>query len=92
MAIIFDPATRLFTLEQRGLDFGDAGKVFYGPHLTIEDDRIDYGETRYFTVGFLEERIVVLVWTPRGDDLRIISMRKANDREQKTYGPRLAGH
>ena len=92
MAVIFDPAKRLLTREQRGLDFADAGKVFAGFHLTIEDDRIDYGETRYFTVGFLDERMVVLVWTPREDDQRIISMRKANDREQKAYGPRLAGH
>ena len=92
MAVIFDPAKRLLTLEQRGLDFADAGKVFAGFHLTIEDDRIDYGETRYFTVGILDERMVVLVWTPREDDQRIISMRKANDREQKAYGPRLARH
>ncbi|WP_234811163.1 BrnT family toxin [Xaviernesmea oryzae] len=41
MAILFDPVKRLLTLEQRGLDFSDAGKVFDGPHLTIEDDRID---------------------------------------------------
>ncbi|WP_340162633.1 BrnT family toxin [Neorhizobium sp. SOG26] len=74
------------------MDFADADKVFDGPHLTIEDDRIDYGEVRYLTVGMLEQRMVVLVWTPRGQDLRMISMRKANDREQRAYGPRLAGH
>jgi Uncharacterized protein conserved in bacteria len=92
MPVIFDPEKRRLTLEQRGLDFADADKVFDGPHLTIEDDRIDYGEVRYLTVGMLEQRMVVLVWTPRGQDLRIISMRKANDREQRAYGPRLAGH
>jgi uncharacterized DUF497 family protein len=91
MAIIFGPAKRLLTIDQRGLDFAEADKVFDGPHLTVNDDRFDYGEIRYFTVGFLEERMVVLVWTPRGEDQRIISMRKANDQEQKTYGPRLAG-
>ena len=92
MPVIFDPEKRRLNLEQRGLDFADADKVFDGPHLTIEDDRIDYGEVRYLTVGMLEQRMVVLVWTPRGQDLRIISMRKANDREQRAYGPRLAGH
>ncbi|AXV14707.1 hypothetical protein CYG48_02680 [Neorhizobium sp. SOG26] len=92
MPVIFDPEKRRLTLEQRGLDFADADKVFDGPHLTIEDDRIDYGEVRYLTVGMLEQRMVVLVWTPRGQDLRMISMRKANDREQRAYGPRLAGH
>ncbi|HEX5933610.1 MAG TPA: BrnT family toxin [Pseudorhizobium sp.] len=49
MAIIFDPSKRLSSLQQRGLDFAAAGQVFDGPHLTVEDDRFDYGETRYFT-------------------------------------------
>ncbi|WP_425388002.1 hypothetical protein [Azospirillum halopraeferens] len=39
----------------------------------------------------MRSRMVVLVWTPRGDARRIISMRKANDREQALYGPRLDG-
>jgi uncharacterized DUF497 family protein len=90
MAIVFDPAKRLSTLQSRELDFAHAGEVFDGPHLTIEDDRNDYGETRYFTVGLLVGRMVVIVWTPRGDDQRVISMRRANDREQKAYGRRLA--
>jgi uncharacterized DUF497 family protein len=50
---------------------------------------MDYGETRYITIGFLDERMVVLVWTPRGDIHRIISMRKANDREKAIYEPRF---
>ena len=81
MKVEFDAAKRAGTLEQRGLDMARAGEVFEGATLTIEDDRMDYGETRYITIGFLDERMVVLVWTPRGDVHRIISMRKANDRE-----------
>lgn len=91
MAIVFDEEKRRKTLVERGLDFAAAGDVFDGPHLTIEDDRFDYGETRFFTIGFLGRRMVVVVWTPRDDDQRIISMRKANDREQEAYGGRLAG-
>lgn len=91
MAIVFDEEKRRKTLVERGLDFAAAGDVFDGPHLTIEDDRFDYGETRFFTIGFLGRRMVVVVWTPRDDDQRIISMRKANDREQQAYGGRLAG-
>ena len=91
MAIVFDDEKRRKTLVERGLDFAAAGEVFDGPHLTIEDDRFDYGETRFFTIGFLGRRMVVVVWTPRDDDQRIISMRKANDREQQAYGGRLAG-
>jgi uncharacterized DUF497 family protein len=48
-----------------------------------------YGETRHITVGFLGDRMVVLAWTPRNGARRIISMRKANDREQKAYAPRF---
>ncbi|MDX3928793.1 MAG: BrnT family toxin [Shinella sp.] len=57
--------------------------------MTIEDDRKDYGEQRFFTVGFLGDRMVVVVWTWRDRHQRIISMRKANDREQKVFAGRL---
>ena len=89
MKVEFDEAKRAGTLEQRGLDMARAGEVFDGASLTVEDDRMDYGETRYITIGFLDERMVVLVWTPRGDVRRIISMRKANDREKAIYEPRF---
>ena len=89
MKVEFDAAKRDGTLEQRGLDMARAGEVLDGATLTIEDDRMDYGETRYITIGFLDERMVVLVWTPRGDVHRIISMRKANDREKAIYEPRF---
>jgi len=89
MKVEFDAAKRAGTLEQRGLDMARAGEVFEGTTLTIEDDRMDYRETRYITIGFLDERMVVLVWTPRGNVHRIISMRKANDREKAIYEPRF---
>lgn len=89
MEIEFDPSKRQMTLEDRGLDTADAGRVFEGDHLIIEDDRLDYGEPRYITIGFLDERMVALVWAPRGEAIRIISMRKANDREQALYAPRF---
>jgi uncharacterized DUF497 family protein len=89
MKVEFDAAKRAGTLEQRGLDMARAGEVLEGATLTIEDDRMDYGETRYITIGFLDERMVVLVWTPRGDARRVISMRKANDREKAIYEPRF---
>ncbi|WP_225029426.1 BrnT family toxin [Xinfangfangia pollutisoli] len=84
-----DPAKRAKTLAERGLDMDHAGEVFAGPTVTFEDDRFDYGETRFITVGFMVERMVLIAWTPRGPTRRIISMRKANDREQRTYGPLL---
>ncbi|MGQ0486296.1 MAG: BrnT family toxin [Hyphomicrobiales bacterium] len=90
MRLTFDPAKRDKTLAERGLDFGDAGKAFAHNHLTVADDRRDYGEQRFVTVGCIGTRMVVLVWTPRQGGRRIVSMRKANDREQKIYAPQLA--
>ena len=84
------PATkRDITLADRGLDMARAAEIFGGATLTVEDDREDYGETRLITIGFLEGPMVVMVWTQRGPARRIISLRKANEREQKTYTSRF---
>ena len=76
-------------LRKHGLSFEDAPKVFDGRCLTFEDRRIAYGEERYITLGYLEARLVVIAHTPRGENTRIISMRKANSRERKAYEARL---
>jgi uncharacterized DUF497 family protein len=88
MLIEYDPDKREETLRVRGLDFEDAPKVFAETHLEMEDDRANYGETRWI-VGKLNGAMIALVWTSRGEARRIISMRKCNAREQEKYGPRL---
>jgi uncharacterized DUF497 family protein len=89
MKITFDPSKRTITLQQRGLDMARAAAVFEGSTLSVEDKRVDYGETRWITIGHLDRRMVVLVWTERPGERRVISMRKANEREQAIYGARL---
>ena len=89
MAIEFDEAKYKFTLETRGLDMKRANEVFAGSTLTAEDRRRNYGERRFITIGHLDNRMVVLVWTPRNEDQRIVSMRKANEREQAKYATRF---
>ncbi|MCY4647314.1 MAG: BrnT family toxin [Gammaproteobacteria bacterium] len=89
MRIEFDDAKRAETIKARALDMARAADVFAGSTLTTEDDRRDYGEIRYITIGFLDETMVVLVWTPRDRAHRIISMRRANERERRLYGPRF---
>ena len=89
MRITFDPAKRAATLESRGIDFADAKRVFAGETLDFPDERCDYGEVRMITVGLLDGRMMIVVWTPRGEARRIISMRKANEREQARFGQRL---
>ena len=91
MAVECDPEKRRLTLEHRGLDMARAEEVFDGATLTIVDDRKDYGEDRSITIGYLDGRMVVAVWTTRGLRKRVISLRKANDREKTLYGPRLGG-
>jgi uncharacterized protein len=69
--ISFDPAKRQWTLQQRGLDFVDAERVFAGRTLEFLDVRKDYGEERTVCLGLLQGHI--------------ISMRKANAREQRRF-------
>jgi hypothetical protein len=89
MEISYNAEKRALTLEMRGLDFEDAVHVFAGKTIDVEDDRKDYGEIRWLTFGLLQDRLVALVWTSRGEIRHIISMRKANDRERKKYEARL---
>ncbi len=89
MIITFDSLKRDRTLEERGLDFADAARVFEGMTFDAVDVRIDYGEVRMVTVGYLLGRMVVVVWTPRGAAPHVISMRKANGREQRRYRQQL---
>jgi uncharacterized DUF497 family protein len=89
MKITFDPAKRARTLADRSLDFADAVEIFAGKALNIPDERRDYGEPRIITVGLLRGRMVIVVWTPRGNGRHVISMRKANDREKARFGKRL---
>mgnify|MGYP003634229412 CR=1 FL=1 len=81
MEISFDPQKRQWTLESRGLDFQDAALVFADDYVELMDDRIDYGEVRYRVFGKLKDRHVAIIWTPRGNSRRIISMRYAHDEE-----------
>jgi uncharacterized DUF497 family protein len=89
MIIEFDTAKREKNLMERGLDFAESGKVFDGLHFVARDDRFDYGEERFITAGLLDDRMVVIVWTPRNNARRIISMRYANDREISRYKKHL---
>ena len=89
MRIEFYPIKQAKTLEERGLDFADAIQIFNGNHLTLEDKRADYSERRFQRAGLLAGRIVALVWTHRENARRIISMRKANEREITKIGSTL---
>ena len=83
--VSFDPAKRDATLLNRGLDFADAGRLFAGRHISVTDNRRDYGEDRIITIGHLNGRCVVIVWTMRAGTRRIISMRHAHADEEADW-------
>jgi uncharacterized protein len=86
MKTTFNPAKRDWTLAHRGLDFAvDAARVFSGDTVTIIDERFDYGEIRQISAGFLDNRMVVIVWTQRGTSRQIISMRYCHGKEEKRW-------
>ena len=89
MNVSFDPVKRATTLRERGLDFADAGLVFAREIATDQDTRRDYGEDRYITAGYLEDRMVVIVWTPRPGARQVISMGYCHEREEGLWRSRM---
>jgi uncharacterized DUF497 family protein len=74
-------------LEKHGIAFEDALLVFDEFHMTVSDTRKNYGEKRFCTMGILgdKKRVVIIAHAYRKNKIRIISMRKANKREQKVF-------
>jgi uncharacterized protein len=81
----WDEAKRLVNLRKHGIDFADAGKIFDGITFTAEDDREEYGEHRYLALGLLEDQVVSVAHTERGEAIRLISIRKATKNEARFY-------
>lgn len=81
----WDEAKRQGNREKRGIDFADVEQFDFATAFTYVDDRFDYGEVREIALGFIKKRLHVLVFTRRGDDVHVISLRKANDREIRRY-------
>jgi uncharacterized DUF497 family protein len=73
-------------LRERGFDFTYAAHAFADPWRRIRPDhRYTYGEDRFQLLGSIDGRVFALVFTRRGDAFRIISARRANQREVKRY-------
>ena len=88
MELEWDEEKRQKALIERGVDFADVDRFEPESLQTFEDLRFDYGETRFNTYGYLDGALCTYCWTQRGSRTRIISMRKANDRERKIYEAR----
>lgn len=85
MDIEWDQRKNLANQAKHGLCFEDAAAVFAGRTVIAQDCRCEYGEPRYNALGMLEDRLVFVSFTIRGEALRVISMRPANRKERNTY-------
>jgi uncharacterized DUF497 family protein len=83
--ITFDPSKDRLNQTKHGLSLALAEVLFAGTFYSVEDDRFDYGETRNIALGIIRGRVFVCVYTDRGTERRVISLRKANKREVQRY-------
>jgi uncharacterized DUF497 family protein len=81
----WDEAKRKSNLRNHGIDFVGIEKVFEGETVTVPDERFDYGEARFVTLGLLNGRVVAIAHTENDEVIRIISVRKATKDEESSY-------
>lgn len=81
----WDENKRIANLERHKIDFIEANDFEWDSAIETIDDRYDYGEVRWVTIGFINKKLYVMVYSIRGDKIRIISLRKANRRESNYY-------
>jgi uncharacterized DUF497 family protein len=86
MKLSYDPAKSQRNERERGLSFERVRDFDFETAKFWEDDRQDYPETRYVALGYLDGRLHVLVFCETEDGIRVISFRKANNREGKKHG------
>jgi uncharacterized protein len=79
-------------IQEHGIDFRTASKIWAGAVFEDLDDREDYGEDRLIALGAVDNRVVVVVYTWRAETRRIISARKAETYEREAYYTALASH
>lgn len=85
MRYTWDEAKRRANLQKHGLDFVDAEKVFDSPLVLIEDTREAYDEKRMIGIGLLDFLVVLIVHVESDEEIRVISMRKADSDETDLY-------
>ena len=85
MDIEYDHNKDAFNILKHGVSLADAAVIDWSTLRTGENLRFNYGEVRITGIGFIGERLYCVIYTTRGERRRIISLRKANKREVKTY-------
>jgi uncharacterized DUF497 family protein len=84
--VVWDPEKARFNLKKHGIRFSDAETVLFDPNALTREDTESEGEQRFVTVGMgVDGNILVVVYTYRGEDIRLISARSATKRERMQY-------
>lgn len=83
--LTYDPAKSERNAARRSLPFTLAEEFDWTTALIAEDTRKDYGEPRYQALGLIGGHLHMLMFTPRGKNVHVISLRKANRRERTRY-------
>jgi uncharacterized protein len=81
----WNPAKAAINRQNHGIPFSAVEGFDWETALVTEDHRHDYGEDRFVALGKIGGRVHVLVFTPRGGKVWVISLRKANEREVRHY-------
>ena len=89
MRFTWDKKKKKKNIKKHGIDFSELVKVFEKPVLTRIDDSEDYGENRWISLGDLDGKIVVLVYTEESDIVRFISARRATKNEKRIYSEKV---
>ena len=85
MALSFDPAKDEVNRAKHGVSLAEAEMFEWETAVVFPDERTDYGEARVAAIGYIGQRLYVVIFTDRGEERRIISLRKANAREIRRY-------
>ncbi len=86
MGGVWDPEKAKLNLRKHGIHLSDAEGVLFDPHALTEEDETADGERRYVTIGLDSlGRVLVVVYTYRGDDIRLISAWRATRKERRSY-------
>ena len=85
MKFAFDPAKDAINRAKHGISLSEAARLDWNRVLAKLDTRTDYGEQRQIGYGPIGRRLYCVVFVDRGDMMRIISLRKANNREIDRY-------
>jgi uncharacterized protein len=85
MGYEWDERKRQTNVKKHGVDFIDVQELFESDGIILPDERLDYGEPRFIVIGILKNQVVVVAYTECGDNIRIISARKATKNEQIYY-------